>query len=133
MMPRDHADCLRSEAMTLVFVYGTLKRGCSNHDFMAGQEFLGEARTAPGFRLYDLGGHPGMVVRPDDTDGVAGEIWAIDADCLARLDQLEGVAEGWYRREPVPLLAPFANRGIEAFVYPHDVTGRREVGPVWRE
>lgn len=117
----------------LIFVYGTLKRGCSNHHFMAGQKFAGEARTAPGFRLFDLGGHPGMVVYPEDHDGVAGEVWAVDADCLVHLDGLEGLAQGIYRREIVPLLAPWANRGIEAYTYPHSVTGRREVGAVWIE
>lgn len=117
----------------LIFVYGTLKRGCCNHHFLAGQQFVGEARTAPGFRLYDLGGHPGLVGQPDDTAGVAGEVWAVDAGALVRLDALEGVAEGWYRREPVPLLPPFAGRGVEAYVHPHGISGRREVGSVWRE
>ena len=117
----------------LVFVYGTLKRGCSNHHFLAGQKFVGEARTAPGFRLFDLGSHPGMVVRADDQQGVTGEIWEIDAPCLKRLDALEGIAEDMYRRKVVPLLPPFADRGIEGYVYPHDVKGRREVGATWRE
>ena len=117
----------------LIFVYGTLKRGCCNHHLLAGQKFVGEARTAQGFRLYDLGGHPGMVVQPDDAEGVAGEVWEVDTDALVRLDALEGLAEGMYRREPVPLLPPFAARGVEAYVYPHAVTGRREVGSVWRE
>ena len=31
--------------MTTVFVYGTLKRGGSNHAFLQGQQFLGEGRT----------------------------------------------------------------------------------------
>ncbi|TAG31979.1 MAG: hypothetical protein EAZ36_02825, partial [Verrucomicrobia bacterium] len=31
----------------LVFVYGTLKRGGSNHAFMVGQRFIGLARHAP--------------------------------------------------------------------------------------
>jgi len=116
----------------IIFVYGTLKRGGSNHHFLAGQKFIGEARTAAGFRLYDLGGHPGMVTQPDDTAGVVGEIWEVAADALVQLDALEGLAEGMYRREPVPLLPPFADRGIEAYFYPHDIAGRREVGSVWR-
>jgi gamma-glutamylaminecyclotransferase len=120
-------------APTLVFVYGTLKRDGSNHHFLAKQKFLGAARTAPGFRLYDVGGFPGMVVKPDDRDGVIGEVWAVDAATLAQLDRLEGTAEGLYRRGPVPLLAPFAARDVEAYFYPHDIMGRREVGPVWRE
>ena len=117
----------------LIFVYGTLKRGCGNHHFLAGQKFAGEAHTAPGFRLFDLGGHPGMVLQPDDREGVAGEIWSVDDACLVRLDALEGIAEGLYHREAVPLLAPDAGRGIEAYVYPHSVAGRREIGSVWRE
>ena len=32
--------------MTTLFVYGTLKRGGSNHAHLAGQKFLGPARTA---------------------------------------------------------------------------------------
>ncbi len=44
----------------LLFVYGTLKRGCRNHRHLAGQAFVGPARTAPGFTLYDLGGYPGI-------------------------------------------------------------------------
>ncbi|MDI1319207.1 MAG: gamma-glutamylcyclotransferase, partial [bacterium] len=77
--------------MTCVFVYGTLKRGGSNHAFLARQRFLGEARTAPGFTLYSLGDYPGMVRAPGDTAGVTGELWVVDDTCLAELDQLEGL------------------------------------------
>ena len=117
----------------LVFVYGTLKRACANHHFLSGQKFIGEARTAPGFRLYALGGFPGMVAKPDDREGVAGEVWSVDADALVRLDALEGLAEGMYRREPVPLLPPFADRVIEGYVYARSIEGRREVGSEWKE
>lgn len=117
----------------LIFVYGTLKRGGLNHHFLSGQKFVGEANTVPGFRLYDLGGYPGMVTRPDDTEGITGEVWEVDADALVQLDALEGLAEGLYRRERVPLLPPFADRSVEAYLYPHAITGRREIGSVWRE
>jgi gamma-glutamylcyclotransferase (GGCT)/AIG2-like uncharacterized protein YtfP len=63
----------------LIFVYGTLKRACSNHHYLGDQEFVGAARTAPGFCLYALDGFPGMVAKPDDRDGVVGEIWSVDA------------------------------------------------------
>ena len=117
----------------LIFVYGTLKHGGLNHHFLAGQKFVGEAGTVPGFRLYDLGGYPGMVTQPDDTAGVTGEVWKVGADALVQLDALEGLADGLYRRERVPLLPPFAERSVEAYLYPHDITGRREIGSVWRE
>ncbi len=117
----------------LVFVYGTLKRGCSNHAYMDGQAFVGTASTAPAFALYDLGGFPGMVHEPASTEGVIGEVWAVDSACLERLDALEGTAEGMYGRDAVPLLPPFAGRGIEAYLYLKGVEGRRRLGPVWAE
>jgi gamma-glutamylaminecyclotransferase len=119
--------------VTLVFVYGTLKRGCSNHGFLAGQSFVGEAQTAAGFTLYELAGYPGMVAREDHPVGVTGEVWSIDDDCLGRLDELEGTSEGLYRREAVPLLAPFGERTVEAYIYLQAVDGRRDLGDTWTE
>jgi len=120
-------------AEKLLFVYGTLKRGCANHHFLAEQKFIGEARTAPGFRLYNLGGYPGMVAKANDRDGVTGEVWSVDPAALTRLDGLEGLAEGVYRREAIPLLPPFDNRGIEGYLYTRSVEGNRDIGGVWRE
>ena len=117
----------------LLFVYGTLKRGCSNHHFLAGQEFVGIARTLPGFRLYELGGHPGMVPHASDHDGVVGEIWAVDEPALVHLDGLEGLTEAIYRREQVPLLPPFSDQGIEAYLYNRSIENRRDIGGEWKE
>jgi gamma-glutamylaminecyclotransferase len=118
---------------TLLFVYGTLKRGCSNHREIAGQEFVGEARTTPGFGLVDLGGYPAIVPRPENRDGVAGEVWSVDPAALARLDHFEGVHEGLYRRATVMLQPPFADREIEAYFSVRPVEGLREVGSRWIE
>ncbi|HEY0945250.1 MAG TPA: gamma-glutamylcyclotransferase family protein [Opitutaceae bacterium] len=119
--------------MTRVFVYGTLKRGGSNHHHLAGQRFVGVGRTEPGFRLYDLGGYPGMVAVAAGEKGKAieGEIWDVGDDALAGLDELEGLAEGLYERMPVRLQAPFAGERIESYLYLRSVTGRRELGEVW--
>jgi len=118
--------------MSLVFVYGTLKRGGSNHAHLAGQSFLGEARTPPGFRLYALDGYPGMVRLPADRDGVTGELWSVSDECLARLDELEGLAEGLYRREPVTLLPPHADQAVATYIYARSITGRQDLGSTWR-
>lgn len=123
-----------SDPPTLVFVYGTLKRGGSNHAHLAGQTFLGSGRTVPGFQLHDLGDYPGMIAAPDDRDGVSGEIWSVDSRCLARLDVLEGTAEGLYRRERVPLLPPFDSARVEAYLYALGMTGRPLIpGGTWNE
>lgn len=78
-----------SEDTTILFVYGTLKRGLASHHLIADQDFLGEAATDPRYRVYDLGPYPGLVV--DEANGLAvkGEIWAVTAACLAELDIFE--------------------------------------------
>ncbi|MEO7412005.1 MAG: gamma-glutamylcyclotransferase family protein [Opitutaceae bacterium] len=119
---------------TLVFVYGTLKRGCSNQAYLAGQEFVGEACTPPGFQLYELNGYPGMIAEDTPTaQGVSGEIWSVDAPALLQLDQLEGLAEGLYRRQRVPLLPPFHDHSVEAYLYARTVADRPKIGSTWKE
>lgn len=118
---------------TLLFVYGTLKRGCSNHRWLAGETFIGPARTVPGFRLYDLGGFPALAPYPEDRDGVAGEVWSVGPAALAELDRFEGVHEGLYHRAPIALQPPFAGQPIDAYFSTTGVLGRREIGNEWRE
>ena len=119
--------------MTRIFVYGTLKRGCKNHPHLAGQTYVGEARTVPGFRLHHLGSYPGMVAAPDDHDGVTGELWDVDAAALAHLDDFEGVSEGLYRRERVQLDSPAGPTTAYTYLYARPVDGLPVIGPTWRE
>lgn len=114
--------------MTKVFVYGTLKRGGRNHHFMEDQRFLTEAHTTAGFTLYSLGYYPGMVRAPHDTQGVAGELWAVDNDCLALLDELEGVAEKLYERANITLAAPLLDEPVHTYLYLPDIAGRPHLG-----
>ena len=114
-----------------LFIYGTLKRGGSNHTLLAGQQFFGIARTVPGFTLYSLGGYPGMVAKADDCEGVAGEVWLVDMACLSRLDALEGLAEGLYRRAPVRLLPPFTEHEVQTYLYARSISQRRHIGAAW--
>jgi len=75
-----------------VFVYGTLRRGASNHFRMAGAEFVAAA-TARG-RLYRIDWYPGFV--PDGGAGpVAGEVYRVFPELLRALDDFEG---GEYHR-----------------------------------
>jgi gamma-glutamylaminecyclotransferase len=117
--------------MSLVFVYGTLMRGYANHHFMSGQTFAGTAQTPPGYTLYDLAGYPGMVREAGDAQGVFGEVWSVDDDCLARLDALEGTSEGLYSRGVVPLGVPFAKERVEAYFYLRATDGRPRIGAEW--
>lgn len=118
----------------LLFVYGTLKRGRANHHVLAGQNFLGEARTIAGYRLYHLGEYPGLVPAAADRAGVSGEIWSVTPVALARLDAFEGVPEGLYRRAPIPLQPPFAGRHVETYIYNLGVEGRPAIPcGIWLE
>lgn len=94
-----------------LFVYGTLMRGQANHHFLAGSRFGGAWRM-PGLMLHDLGPFP-MAVATTDTaaDSVQGELWWVDAACLARVDRLEGHPR-LYERRQLPL-----EGGQRAWVY----------------
>lgn len=126
-----------ADGSALLFVYGTLKRGGSNHGWMGGQTFLGLARTVPGLTLYSLGEYPGLVADAADREGVTGELWAVDAAALARLDKFEGVPEGLYARELVrlveypPGLAPADLSRVHTYRYLLAVSPRAHLGPTW--
>ena len=81
-----------------MFVYGTLKRGHGNHHWLAGAPFLGEA-ALPDVVLHDLGPFP-MAVPGEGR--VWGEVYAVDAAGLARLDRLESYPRLYDRRPPAP-------------------------------
>ncbi len=112
--------------MTRIFVYGTLKRGCKNHHWLAGQRFIAEARTQPIYRLYDMGGYPGMI-RADNGVAVEGEIWEVDEGGLARLDVLEDIEGGEYER----LLIELEGERVEGYLFLRDVSGRPDAGTNW--
>jgi gamma-glutamylaminecyclotransferase len=120
--------------MTPVFVYGTLKRGLSNSGWLRGQVYAGEARTEARYRLYDLGGYPGMV-EEGTGDGVSieGEVWDVDEAGLLGLDVLEGVAEGEYALVPVALQGEWAERRVRGYVYLGAVEGCKDCGVSWNE
>ena len=122
--------------MTILFLYGTLKRGQRNHQLLAGQHCLGPARTVPHYRLHDVGPYPGLVEDADNGRAIAGELWEVDDAALARLDQFEGA--------PLPgqqLANPEFTRGrvdiqgqpgpIFAYFYRRAVDRLRDCGDCW--
>jgi gamma-glutamylaminecyclotransferase len=83
------------EAHTLVFVYGTLLFGESNHGHLVGARLIGEAKTQPAFQLHDLGPYPGLVAGGEHA--IIGELYAVDEATLAALDRLEGTPDFYQR------------------------------------
>jgi gamma-glutamylcyclotransferase (GGCT)/AIG2-like uncharacterized protein YtfP len=111
-----------------VFVYGTLKRGQRNHRVLAGQRFLGEATTAPRYRLYDRGPYPCLVEDRANGVPVQGEVWVVDAETLGRLDAYEEVPK-LYTRKEIDLAGYSAP--VLAYFYNGDVTGFTDCGGQW--
>ena len=126
-----------------LFIYGTLKRGHSRAGVLSGQRFLGEVYTQARYRLYDTGSYPALVevALSDGVRGreIQGELWQVDAACLATLDKIEGVPR-LFRRLPVELkplegneetVVPVTDGDVEAYFYQHAVAGLRDCGDCW--
>lgn len=98
----------------LVFVYGTLKRGCGNHGCLTDQEFIGRAKIEKGHTLYDCGrGFPFLV--SDGGVGCAGELYRVTDDALRVLDRLEG-HPAFYERKKRNIIKENGKR-LKAWVY----------------
>lgn len=87
---------------TLVFVYGTLKRGHYNNKILGSDaKFISKSLTKESFVLTSCG-FPYMYRDSDDVQlPVLGEVWDINIDRLEQLDLLEGVSSKHYNRERI--------------------------------
>jgi gamma-glutamylaminecyclotransferase len=116
-----------SERKTILFVYGTLKRGLGNHPFIAGQHFIGAAITEPRYRLLDLGPYPGLIV--DEANGLAvkGELWAVNDHCLRELDEFEEESHTFRRA----LVVIPGREGVFAYFWNRAVAEGTKSGDEW--
>ncbi|XP_023368856.1 gamma-glutamylaminecyclotransferase [Otolemur garnettii] len=121
--------------MTLIFLYGTLKRGQPNHPVLldgahGSAAFRARARTLQPYPLVIAGEHniPRMLNLPGAGRCVEGEIYAVDDAMLRFLDDFEGcpnmyqrtlvavqVLEGTGEDGPKDTLAPHTT--VQCFVY----------------
>lgn len=108
----------------LIFVYGTLMRGKSNHDSFLGDScFLGNGKI-DGYEMYDLGSFPGII---KGEGKVSGEVYAVTDAELKAIDRLEGEGSLYrkvrteVRMEDGDLLA------ADAYVYLHSVENAKRI------
>lgn len=95
--------------ISLVAVYGTLRPGHGNYNWhlnnRPGVEHLG-TETVGGFRMYSLGGFPG-VLRGEESDNIIIDVFRVENnDVMRGLDMLEGYNQrnpksGLYDKETV--------------------------------
>lgn len=102
----------------LVFVYGTLRRGGSNHWRMQESVWVGPGTVEA--ELFRIDWYPGLLLAEGSGSRVIGEIYQVDAISLAALDAFEGLSAGEiegseYRR--VKTLVLTSEGVIEAWVW----------------
>jgi len=97
----------------LIFVYGTLRAGGSNHHRLNQAASLG-AGTVRG-NLFRVDWYPALFLDPDAGE-IHGELYAVDLETLAQLDDFEGSA---YRRVRVGVTLSNKNEEAEAWVWEH--------------
>ncbi|KAK7404284.1 hypothetical protein VNO78_05055 [Psophocarpus tetragonolobus] len=95
----------------LIFTYGTLKRGFSNHPLLqdlirsGDASFVGTYRTAGRYPLvcgpYRV---PFLLNFPGSGRRVHGELYSVSTRGLARMDELEGTSRAHYQRLPIQVL-----------------------------
>lgn len=101
---------------TIVFVYGTLRRGFSNHArHLSHLKSLGQVTSAPLYEMIDLGAFPGIL--EGGTTPIVGELYAVDTRDLQRLDNLEGHPR-FYERKPIKI--PGMREAVEAYFLPRN-------------
>lgn len=99
-----------------LFVNGGLMRGFALHGNLDGATYLGEADTAPIYRLYSINDdHPGMFEAGAGGVSVKGELYLVPDDILARVEADE--PPGLYRG-PVKLAD---GRRVDGILYPREM------------
>ncbi|MCX6907558.1 MAG: gamma-glutamylcyclotransferase [Verrucomicrobia bacterium] len=97
----------------LVFVYGTLRSGNSDHRQLRNAKLLGRGRTREQFALY-LGVTP-YVVKSEKVSWIVGEAYEVDGRTLRRLDLLQQ-CPSWRFREWVDVVLD-DGRELQAMMY----------------
>ncbi|XP_058772590.1 putative gamma-glutamylcyclotransferase At3g02910 [Vicia villosa] len=119
----------------LIFAYGTLKRGFPNHGLMEDLKtkddavFIDTSHTKDPHPLV-VGPHgvPYLINLPGSGHRVKGEIYAVSDDAVVRLDEFEGVKNGYYERIPVVVVRHGGER-VKAEAY----FGHRSFGEIlWK-
>ncbi len=101
----------------LVFVYGTLRRGGTNHFRMSGADLVTEGVVKG--KIYRIAWYPGLVL--GDEGEVHGEVYSVDAAQLLELDAFEGLSAGEiegseYRRVKTVVFRP-GGKTVAAWVW----------------
>lgn len=119
---------------SIVFVYGTLKRGCRNNHYLDDATFLGDAETVTKYSMRKHKYWYPAVIETLEHYHIIGELWVCSDQTLKCLDRLEGTPDLFYRKE-VPIIhdAKIINAWVYFFNYPYRKSELREQILEWEE
>ena len=86
-----------------VFVYGTLKKGFSNHNFLKNSVFAGIAATSELYCMYEHYYSYPALIENEPENIVTGELYLCSDKTIESLDKLEGHPDYFYRKE-IPVI-----------------------------
>jgi gamma-glutamylcyclotransferase (GGCT)/AIG2-like uncharacterized protein YtfP len=113
--------------LSLVFVYGTLRRNEVNHHLLEEARYCGTCETPPHYKMVSLGAYPG-VVKGGGTS-IEGEVYEVNARQMADLDRLEGYPQA-YGREVI--VTPWGKAWI--YLYRGNLRDRAVIpSGIWRD
>ena len=100
----------------LFFVYGTLKKGESNHKLLGSSKYIGKALTLVNYYAYHSG-FP-MIKYSDNGLPMLGELYQVESPkVISELDRLEGNGSFYTRViRPVKILDFFEEK-VNAWIY----------------
>lgn len=112
-----------------LFVYGTLKQGYPNSDYLAHADFLGDFEV-DSCKLYEMEYMPALV--PYDVMSneakkarVKGELYCVSLAHLVNIDKLEGHPRLFERVQLCWVeLTPSRHVCVQAYIWMHDVKDR---------
>lgn len=82
-----------------IFVYGTLKSGHINHGLLGDSKLVGIGLTCSRYRMFCNGAFPMICKNRSLGYQITGELYDVDDETLARLDQLEETDSGTHIRD----------------------------------
>lgn len=107
-----------------VFVYGTLMRGESNHEFFLSDDWFISRAIVAGFDMYDIGYYPGII--PGEGN-VLGELYEVSVDAIENLDSLEGEGSLYIRKCVTAIKENGEAAFASIYIYNHDVDGLKMI------
>ena len=101
-----------------LFVYGTMKKGFTNHGRLDMTKFLGSAITVEKYAMYSNAENTfPCVIKNDKKYNIKGELYQIYfQDQIDDIDRFEGVPKH-YKREEINIKIVGSDELIKAYIY----------------